>query len=310
MRYIRFSLNPGMTAIAAVVALSSTPLTAQVIDALPPATNAPVIIAPPPASPASPPVAVSVPATEPVVRTPPSLPPPDLSRITEVPPKFTPPAARTDRTPPVATRPQAKRAIQRETAPAAAGVQASTTPVAARPVVLEQPPVSSLPVEPKSAVVDEPADENVLAVAGIAALGALMTAFAALILGFRRRGADEDEDEEDPVIVVPAAKAESVAASPRAAVVPSAVDMSRYGPHVRAAYRGPTRDNPSLSLKRRLKRASFFDQRDRLLGAEAPPRPESLWTNSQNAKVRFNTDQLMSRPSTKPSPSFYPVFQN
>lgn len=33
--------------------------------------------------------------------------------------------------------------------------------------------------------------------------------------------------------------------------------------HVERAMRGPTPDNPSLSLKKRLKRAAFFDQRDR-----------------------------------------------
>jgi len=34
--------------------------------------------------------------------------------------------------------------------------------------------------------------------------------------------------------------------------------------HVDRAKRGPTPDNPSLSLKKRLKRAAFFDQRERL----------------------------------------------
>ncbi|QNM81829.1 hypothetical protein H8M03_07095 [Sphingomonas sabuli] len=34
--------------------------------------------------------------------------------------------------------------------------------------------------------------------------------------------------------------------------------------HVDRARRGPTPDNPSLSLKKRLKRAAFFDQRERL----------------------------------------------
>lgn len=33
--------------------------------------------------------------------------------------------------------------------------------------------------------------------------------------------------------------------------------------HVDRAMRGPTPDNPSLSLKKRLKRAAFFDQRER-----------------------------------------------
>ena len=42
--------------------------------------------------------------------------------------------------------------------------------------------------------------------------------------------------------------------------------------HVERARRGPTPDNPSLSLKKRLKRAAFFDQRERLAaeGKAAP----------------------------------------
>ena len=42
--------------------------------------------------------------------------------------------------------------------------------------------------------------------------------------------------------------------------------------HVDRAMRGPTPDNPSLSLKKRLKRAAFFDQREREAAAgEAVP---------------------------------------
>ena len=37
--------------------------------------------------------------------------------------------------------------------------------------------------------------------------------------------------------------------------------------HVDRAMRGPTPDNPSLSLKTRLKRAAFFDKRDRDVAA-------------------------------------------
>jgi hypothetical protein len=42
--------------------------------------------------------------------------------------------------------------------------------------------------------------------------------------------------------------------------------------HVDRAMLGPTPDNPSLSLKKRLKRAAFFDQRERDVAAgEAVP---------------------------------------
>ena len=42
--------------------------------------------------------------------------------------------------------------------------------------------------------------------------------------------------------------------------------------HVDRAMRGPTPDNPSASLKKRLKRAVFFDKREREVAAgEAEP---------------------------------------
>jgi hypothetical protein len=37
--------------------------------------------------------------------------------------------------------------------------------------------------------------------------------------------------------------------------------------HVDRAMRGPTPDNPSLSLSKRLKRAAFFDKREREVAA-------------------------------------------
>jgi hypothetical protein len=39
------------------------------------------------------------------------------------------------------------------------------------------------------------------------------------------------------------------------------------GSHVEAACEGPSADNPSLSLKKRLKRAHFFDQREQVAAA-------------------------------------------
>ena len=41
------------------------------------------------------------------------------------------------------------------------------------------------------------------------------------------------------------------------------IESSSTESHVARAMRGPSPDNPSLSLKKRLKRAAFFDQRDR-----------------------------------------------
>jgi hypothetical protein len=52
--------------------------------------------------------------------------------------------------------------------------------------------------------------------------------------------------------------------------LPAGFDLSRFGPHVQAAYRGPTEDNPSLSLKHRLRRAMALDQQARRREEEAP----------------------------------------
>ena len=50
--------------------------------------------------------------------------------------------------------------------------------------------------------------------------------------------------------------------------VPEDFDLSRFGPNVRAAYCGPTVDNPSLSLKHRLRKATAMDQMERNADAE------------------------------------------
>jgi hypothetical protein len=74
------------------------------------------------------------------------------------------------------------------------------------------------------------------------------------------------EPAPEPVVRGPEIVAAPVPALARDTASETAIagqDLSRYGRHVQAAYQGPTPDNPSLSLKRRLKRAAFFDQRER-----------------------------------------------
>lgn len=54
--------------------------------------------------------------------------------------------------------------------------------------------------------------------------------------------------------------------------IPSPCDNTAPGSHVEAACHGPTADNPSLSIQKRLKRARFFDQRELQVAAgEAAP---------------------------------------
>ena len=67
----------------------------------------------------------------------------------------------------------------------------------------------------------------------------------------------------------------SLAGSGRRHGRPAAAETEPAGPcadaapgsHVEAACEGPTEDNPSLSIKKRLKRAQFFDQREQLVAA-------------------------------------------
>lgn len=57
------------------------------------------------------------------------------------------------------------------------------------------------------------------------------------------------------------------AETPAPAPLGSACADAAPGSHVEAACEGPTADNPSLSIKKRLKRAQFFDQREQMVEA-------------------------------------------
>jgi hypothetical protein len=66
------------------------------------------------------------------------------------------------------------------------------------------------------------------------------------------------------------------------------------GRHEQAAYRGPTPDNPSLSLKKRLKRARFFDQRERMAGVQPNPSPgssEAMMAHARAAREAHQDEQ-------------------
>jgi hypothetical protein len=86
--------------------------------------------------------------------------------------------------------------------------------------------------------------------------------------------------------------------------LPADFDLSRYGRHTQAAYRGPTPDNPSLSLKYRLRKAAALDQRERAMqaaGAKAPtpaPAPAHAVTTRVEA-VPGNSDFMLRSNGTK-----------
>lgn len=70
--------------------------------------------------------------------------------------------------------------------------------------------------------------------------------------------------------------------------LPAGFDLSRFGPHVQAAYRGPTEDNPSLSLRHRLRRAAALDQRERYL-------PEARESRGQEAPMQTGGGFMLGR---------------
>lgn len=183
-------------------------------------------------------------------------------------------------------------------------------------------PDTAAPVEaPVPARVATEAGNDLAPVAGAAGLGALLIAGGAVAYRRRRRN-DEAFGEEDRidvgattrVIDTPVAPAPAPSyAPPRAApamprtseerAVPAGFDVSRFSPRVQAAYAGPTADNPSSSLKSRLKRARFFNQQERAQASAARP-----GTTAPASASRYG-EFAMGRPAGS-KPGFRPAFQN
>ncbi|HYC95929.1 MAG TPA: LPXTG cell wall anchor domain-containing protein [Sphingomicrobium sp.] len=132
-----------------------------------------------------------------------------------------------------------------------------------------------------------------LPIAGAAALGLLALGGAGLVARRRKRRREDEEFEarqqalamaaaepeaEAPLELEPADEVRAGPVFARAAApihdpvpdkkgpataVPEGFDLSRFGPHVQAAYRGPTADNPSVSLQYRLRQAAALDEQER-----------------------------------------------
>jgi hypothetical protein len=159
--------------------------------------------------------------------------------------------------------------------------------------------------------VEEPVADEALPIAGAAGLGLLALGAIGLAVQGRRRRREERthqlanqqylaEHPEEPTtrhdepafhrtspamaVVTPAAVHTDV---PRTKL-PEGFDLSRFGPHTQAAYLGPSDDNPSLSLKHRLRRAAAMDQRARQQTGTTRPMPE--------------------RPAARPKPAMEPMW--
>ena len=312
-----------MTAIAAVIALSSTPLLAQDASVPDPvadtATETPVTATPDPLAPnpgsttaASPETTEAAPARK-----------ASTARAT--------PASRRSAS---ATRSSSNRAASSaRAAPVAPAAPAAEGPAEMPlPIAAEAPPIAE-PIAPPPAeaepVGQNDAIEDALPIAGAAGLGLLALAGFGLAARRRRRRREDEEYEAnqwalahaeaepepqpaavvpEPVFARPTAPAQNPApnAGP-ATALPAGFDISKFGRHVQAAYRGPTPDNPSLSLKNRLRRASFFDQQERraeeAATVTAEPAAKPAW-----AARKPNEAEFMFRPAAKKQ-AYKPTFQ-
>ena len=277
----------GASAIAAVLALSSTPVVAQ--EAPVPSEPAPVTTSTPAPTPDVAPTTTATPDPLAPVKIESTTPKTAMSKAKTTsthaaPPKkiAAAPARSTTRTP--AQRPASS--------PATATAVPLPPPVSA-PTVVEPEPVAT----PAPPVAQRNADnlDTMMEFGGGALALLLLGGGAALALRRSRRREDEemafaDESfEPEPVVAEP-----DLAASPQhdpifdnqpAVYAPSASAFGWGNTHpteqasddesdrrpgetwVERAYRGPTPANPSVSLKARLKRAVFFDKREREVAA-------------------------------------------
>ena len=334
MRYTNTPLRPGLTAIAAVLALSSTPLFAQAADVAP---AAPAVVTPPPvvtpaptvaatpASLSSAPAPVSVDlgssaaateAAEPAQAAPATVrakPAPATPRAAASTPRTTAPA------PPVAT----------PVAPLPTAAQAAPAPVAV-PVVAPEPAPAPVATKTTTTTQSDPTGD-ILPIAGAAGAAALLLAGGALMLGRRRREREDvayaPETVTPPVetVAVPSTatatayaappmslrRPEEVSANTPVTAIPSDFDMSRLGRHTQAAYRGPTPENPSLSLRRRLKRANFFDQRARMAArGEVPNAAYTAAPSAAPAAAQRHAEYVTTKAPQQPRPTFRPAYQS
>jgi len=281
---IRFTMT-----VSAVLTLSSTQLLAQVApEATQPVTVDPVIAVPdiPPEA-TTPSERSATSASDPLTAEP---------TITTTEPSSSTTNRRTVR-------------VTRSAKPAAPVARVSVAAPVAQPVETAAaspgPPVAMPTAPPPPAIAAKPPTQEVpavsndmLAIAAAAGLGLL--GLIGLGVAMRRRKLRRDEEltavdqyepaseasaqaeplfaesayapaSVEPIPAMPVVAAPIIATSAPSATTAACVDTAP-GSHVEAACGGPTPDNPSLSIKKRLKRAHFFDQREFLVAAgEAAP---------------------------------------
>jgi len=262
----RYAYASALPAIAAALALSSTPAWSQ--EATPPTTEPePIAIAPPPPTDTAPATTDTANETDstPVVDT-----VAETTTAAPVKPKAKPATTKAVRT--AAVKKPAAAVEDKSPAPPAETAMAATA--AAAPIVDARPleTVQAAP-EPQASKPELKVDETAIMLGG-GALALLALGGAGVALARRRRDEDEEVMEEtvadEPMTIEPERlpRHDTVHDEQPAIVAPSAfawgnaqpaeqqVDRREGETWVERAYRGPTPDNPSLSLRKRLKRAN------------------------------------------------------
>jgi len=280
MTTTRYAPISAATAIAVVLAFSSTASLAQ--EAQPTITDpTPPVSATPSPAPDTAPADTAAPA---VTDTSASVTTRTVKHTSHVAAAKPAPAAAHEATRTVTTH----ATIPAAAAPAVA--TAASTPAANAPTKLN--PIVDLKAKPANAHAQavKPAHnvDDTAMIAGGGAFALLALGGGAYALVRRRRRRDEeamlakeadtvDEPgkmgrhdtifEHEPPMIAPSAFAWGNAQSAEPQAATRTDDRKPGEAWVERAYRGPSADNPSLSLRKRLKRAAFFDKRDREVAA-------------------------------------------
>ncbi|MES2146426.1 MAG: hypothetical protein V4491_01100 [Pseudomonadota bacterium] len=191
-------------------------------------------------------------------------------------------------------------AAQSAPAPVIAAAPAPVVPeIAADPVGEMAPNVAPPPAEVPAAAVatQDYGAEAQMAFAGALALLALAGAGVGLSRRRKNRALVETDNfvpiaKSSPQPAIAAERDHSVFAWGRAAPAAAILPNRRVESPIERAKRGPSADNPSLSLKKRLKRAAFFEHRQREVAAgRAQPLPtiaglpQRLIDKARNASI-------------------------
>ena len=267
----RYKRTSALPAIAAALALSSTPVLAQEVQPVP--TDPAPAAQPAPTAPtdATPSTTDTSTAAEPDTATADSATSAHAATAKPVvhrtAAKAMPTVARTAARKVTASKVASAAPAVAKPAPAAAPATTASTSTRPAPIVdLSAKPAATPAVAPKPA--HHKRDATLPIAGGALAFLAIGGAAAAIT---RRRHDDEEElvnDEpmasaEPPVAIEPVVHEEQPTIVAPAAFAWEGAEQARDGEtYVERAQRGPTPENPSLSLKKRLKRAAALDKRE------------------------------------------------